>query len=412
MDGAAAAQGVLMQADSSGTYPVFLRSLNPASGGETSPWLYKEESTPWGIWHNNPSNSFDWTRAGNNLGIANNVGGETNSVMIRLNSTDGSGTFAGNVTSSGDVTADQFFSTNNGNGQNLKMGDDVYIGDINLANTFRVQGSQTPANGYITFGNSSNTQLGRAGTGALTWGGDFEVTGYATITGNATVDGKLKVANRWDNSTLANNAIYAQNTTDGFAFGVGTAISTWFAWDSTAGQNSMISAYNDGSRVTIHKNLYLGNVDTSSNGTSALVLNSSGTGKVEKRTLGTGAFGPTPVGAYLPLAGGTLTGGLTGTSVTMTGGIKANQGMFNNVDGLRLINPGGGSSVTQTSTVTGAIKITLPVSHTNTMMRMTIKVYEYTTNESFTVVCGGYNYSSGNTWYNVFAYIESSAALR
>ena len=42
---------------------------------------------------------------------------------------------------------------------------------------------------------------------------------------------------------------------------------------------------------------------------------------------------------------------------------------------------------------------------------MTIKVYEYTTNESFTVVCGGYNYSSGNTWYNVFAYIESSAAL-
>ena len=98
--------------------------------------------------------------------------------MIRLNSTDGSGTFAGNVTSSGDVTADQFFSTNNGNGQNLKMGDDVYIGDINLANTFRVQGAQTPANGYITFGNSSNTQLGRAGTGALTWGGDFEVTGY------------------------------------------------------------------------------------------------------------------------------------------------------------------------------------------------------------------------------------------
>ena len=178
MDGASSAQGILMQADSSGTYPVFLRSLNPASGGETSPWLYKEESTPWGIWHNNPSNSFDFTRSGNNLGIANNVGGQTNSVMIRLNSTDGSGTFAGNVTSSGDVTADQFFSTNNGNGQNLKMGDDVYIGDINLANTFRVQGAQTPANGYITFGNSSNTQLGRAGTGALTWGGDFEVTGY------------------------------------------------------------------------------------------------------------------------------------------------------------------------------------------------------------------------------------------
>jgi hypothetical protein len=43
------------------------------------------------------------------------------------------------------------------------------------------------------------------------------------------------------------------------------------------------------------------------------------------------------------------------------------------------------------------------------MMRMTIKVYEYTTNESFTIVCGGYNYSPGTAWYNQFAYIESSA---
>ena len=98
MDGAASAQGLLMQADSSGTYPVFLRSLNPSSGGETSAWLFKEATAPWGIWHNNPTNSFDWTRAGNNLGIANNVGGQTNSVMIRLNSADGSGTFAGRIT--------------------------------------------------------------------------------------------------------------------------------------------------------------------------------------------------------------------------------------------------------------------------------------------------------------------------
>jgi len=186
MDGAASAQGILMRADSSGTYPVFLREQNPASGGETSSWLFKDAVSPWGIWHNNPNDSFDWTRAGNNLGIANNVGGETNSVMIRLRSADGSGTFAGNVTATGDVTADQFFSTNNGNGQNYKIGDDVYIGDINVANTFRVQGAQTPANGYITFGNSSNTQLGRAGTGPLTWGGNFEVSGTTTLNNQLT----------------------------------------------------------------------------------------------------------------------------------------------------------------------------------------------------------------------------------
>ena len=36
----------------------------------------------------------------------------------------------------------------------------------------------------------------------------------------------------------------------------------------------------------------------------------SASNQIQKRELGTGAFGPTPVGAYLPLAGGTMTGDL------------------------------------------------------------------------------------------------------
>ena len=36
----------------------------------------------------------------------------------------------------------------------------------------------------------------------------------------------------------------------------------------------------------------------------------SASNQIQKRELGTGAFGPTPVGAYLPLAGGTMTGAL------------------------------------------------------------------------------------------------------
>ena len=70
------------------------------------------------------------------------------------------------------VTADQVITTNNGNGQNYRIGDDAWIGDINVANTFRISGNQNSANGYITFGNSSNDALGRAGTGALTWAGN------------------------------------------------------------------------------------------------------------------------------------------------------------------------------------------------------------------------------------------------
>jgi len=62
--------------------------------------------------------------------------------------------------------------TNNGNGTNVKIGDDAWIGDVNQPNTIRIKGVQNSANGYIIFGDSNTTALGRAGTGALTYGGN------------------------------------------------------------------------------------------------------------------------------------------------------------------------------------------------------------------------------------------------
>lgn len=62
--------------------------------------------------------------------------------------------------------------------------------------------------------------------------------------------------------------------------------------------------------------------------------------------------------------------------------------------------------------MTGAIKITLPLSWNSTMLRFAVDVYNYSTNTSFTVYVGGYNYSGGNSWINTFAYIlarDSSA---
>ena len=76
--------------------------------------------------------------------------------------------------------------------------------------------------------------------------------------------------------------------------------------------------------------------------------------------------------------------------------------------GLRVSNPGGASVATQVSTVTGAIKIILPSEFSNTMMRMTVKVYEYATNESFVANIAGYNHTSQN-WYNISADITSNA---
>ena len=113
----------------------------------------------------------------------------------------------------GNVSAPQFFSTSNNTGQNYKIGDDVWIGDINVANTFRVQGSQTPGNGYITFGNASNTQLGRAGTGPLTWGGDMFISGLlqAQINTNST----LATGTGWNlNSTYLGQSIYSSGGGD------------------------------------------------------------------------------------------------------------------------------------------------------------------------------------------------------
>ena len=52
----------------------------------------------------------------------------------------------------------------------------------------------------------------------------------------------------------------------------------------------------------------------------------------------------------------------------------------------------------------GAIKITLPVSWTATMMHLTVKVYEYSTGRSFDMKLGGYIYT-GEAWYNTFAYL-------
>lgn len=83
---------------------------------------------------------------------------------------------------------------------------------------------------------------------------------------------------------------------------------------------------------------------------------------------------------------------------------------INDASYQRIVNPPGAVYTTNTATLTGAIAIVLPVTTTNTMLRMTIKIYEYTTNESFEVHVGGYNYSTG--WSNSpFAYIIGNPTI-
>ena len=106
--------------------------------------------------------------------------------------------------------------------------------------------------------------------------------------------------------------------------------------------------------------------------------------------------------------------GLTGGTITSTGTLSMSGSYSGNFVATTLIgplsdsgyktitNPSGATYVTNASSVTGAIAITLPI-WAYPMIRMTIQVYEYSTNESFTVSCGGHN--SDTNWYNPFAYI-------
>ena len=90
------------------------------------------------------------------------------------------------TTVGGNLTADQVFSTSNGSGTNFKVGDDAWVGDINLANTISVRGQQNPANGYIAFGDANGTALGRAGSGPLTYDGE-KVSSSSMVFSRATV---------------------------------------------------------------------------------------------------------------------------------------------------------------------------------------------------------------------------------
>ena len=132
----------------------------------------------------------------------------------------------------------------------------------------------------------------------------------------------------------------------------------------------------------------------------------------------------------LPLAGGTLSGsitatnhigpgtGLTGTATSLNIGGNAatattSTRLSDATNGLRITNPGGGSYATGASLVTGAIKIKLPTASfaSNTMLRFTVRIYEYAGDNaglSRTIEVGGYNYSdAAYSWYNVFAYQDT-----
>lgn len=115
--------------------------------------------------------------AGNVITVASPAGAVTSIIAgtgVSVSSATGNVTVSigQSVATSATPSFDQVFLTNNGNGTNVKIGDDVWLGDVNASNTLGIKGQQDATAGYITFGSELSNKLGRTGTGALTWGGN------------------------------------------------------------------------------------------------------------------------------------------------------------------------------------------------------------------------------------------------
>lgn len=66
--------------------------------------------------------------------------------------------------------------------------------------------------------------------------------------------------------------------------------------------------------------------------------------------------------------------------------------------------PIGGEYITNAQYTTGALQIKLPVGYTSSMLRFTVDIFDYATNQSCTYNIAGYNYGSNSNWVNCSAY--------
>jgi hypothetical protein len=63
------------------------------------------------------------------------------------------------LSTSDDPSFDQIYVTNNGNGTNVKIGDDAWIGDVNIANHISIKGFEDQTKGGIVLGSGKTEKI-------------------------------------------------------------------------------------------------------------------------------------------------------------------------------------------------------------------------------------------------------------
>lgn len=253
-----------------------------------------------------------------------------------------SSTVLAKVDSSGIITANQFITTNNGNGTNFQVGDDVWLGDINVANTMSLRGGQSAASGFIRFGSDTNA-LGYNGT-AFSYGGAMTATSFNSITGlsstNPTDLGTVAVGT----GTTAARADHVHPTT-GLATsgansnitslsGLTTALSV--AQGGTGTGTASLTAFNNitgytaaGTTGTTSTNLvfsasptFTGTVNTAAiTTTGAVSINTAGTGTIN---LGDGIISKSSGTGFQFNSGADFSQSLTAVNLTLSGNLTVN----------------------------------------------------------------------------------------
>ena len=247
---------------------------------------------------------------------------------------DASGNFTAGI-----VSADQFNSTNNGNGTNYKVGDDAWIGDVNQANTIRITGQQDSSKGYIIFGNSNSTALGRSGTGDLTYGGVFSAVEFTSTNASGDEGGQVNLAKPPNATTSGGVTIDAfQNRVRIFENG-GTARGVYFdltAAAAGAGTNLLASTVNDGTLTLAVSGTGLSGSATftanqASNSTFTVTSNATSantTGAIVARD-GSGNFSAGTITAALSGNASTATTLQTARTIAISGDVTGSATSFN-----------------------------------------------------------------------------------
>ena len=112
------------------------------------------------------------------------------------------------------------------------------------------------SNGHIYYRNFNNSAINSSSTwykvyteavfndNSANWNTAYTTANAALPRAGGTMTGTLRGVSAWNSSTLSGNPFYVENSTDGFGFGVGSGISTWWSWSNTAGLKRAIDVDN------------------------------------------------------------------------------------------------------------------------------------------------------------------------